>query len=74
MKSLTCNQVGGACDEAFTGASLEEIGGLCKAHVMENMDDAHKAKMNEMMAMSPEEQQAKFQEWQVAFDAAPEVE
>ena len=74
MKSLTCNQVGGACDTAFTGATLEEISEACKTHVMENMDEAHKAKMDEMMAKSEEERKAAWEEWQKLFDAAPDVE
>ena len=35
MKSLTCRDMGGACDEVISGATFEEIGQNCRAHVME---------------------------------------
>lgn len=74
MKKLTCNEVGGACDIAFTGNSLEEIGQQAGKHAMETNDDAHKAKMEEMRVKSDEEKAAFMQEMAQKFENAPEVE
>lgn len=51
MKTMTCKQMGGACDETFTAETFEEMAELSKAHGMEmfqKQDAAHLAIMNEM--------------------------
>ena len=76
MKKLTCKDLGGACDESITGATFEEIGQKCRAHVMEAVqqgDAAHKAAVNKMMSASPSEQVALMAEYKKKFDAAPEA-
>lgn len=35
MKTMTCNQLGGACEKKFQAASFDEIAELSKAHGME---------------------------------------
>ena len=35
MKSMTCNQLGGACDQAFHASSFEEIAEQSKKHGIE---------------------------------------
>ena len=35
MKTMTCKQLGGACDKAFTASSFEEMTEMSKAHGME---------------------------------------
>lgn len=32
MKSMTCHQLGGACDKIFQAEIFEEIAKLCKEH------------------------------------------
>ena len=73
MKSMTCNQLGGACDKVFTAATFEEMAALSQQHGKEMFgvqDAAHMVAMNEMMAMM---QNGKMDEWMNArkaeFDA-----
>ena len=59
MKKLTCQDLGGPCDAAFTGESFEEIGKKCREHVMEQMqkgDEAHLSAANKMKNATPEQQ------------------
>ena len=35
MKTMTCNQLGGACEEQFHANSFEEIAEMSKKHGME---------------------------------------
>jgi len=55
MKTMTCRELGGACDEKFTASTFDEIGELSKKHSKEMFDkrdlphlEAMK-QMNEMM-------------------------
>lgn len=73
MKSMTCNQLGGACDKVFTAATFEEMAALSQQHGKEMFgaqDAAHMAAMNEMMAIM---QNGKMDDWMNArkaeFDA-----
>ena len=73
MKSMTCNQLGGACDKVFTAATFEEMAALSQQHGKEMFgaqDAVHMAAMNEMMAIM---QNGKIDEWMNArkaeFDA-----
>jgi len=55
MKTMTCNQLGGACDKRFQAESFDEIAELSKAHGMEmyqKQDADHlkaMGKMSELM-------------------------
>lgn len=35
MKTMTCKQLGGACDKAFSANTFEELAELSKQHGME---------------------------------------
>ena len=35
MKTMTCRQLGGACEQEFQANSFEEIGKMSKQHAME---------------------------------------
>jgi predicted small metal-binding protein len=51
MKTMTCKQLGGACEKEFRANSFEEIAELSKKHAMEMFqqgDQAHINAMNEM--------------------------
>ena len=51
MKTMTCQQLGGACTKEFTGNTFEEIAQQSKQHGMEMMqagDKAHLQAMEEM--------------------------
>ncbi|MFL1896156.1 DUF1059 domain-containing protein [Aquimarina sp. 2-A2] len=59
MKTMTCKQLGGACDQKFQAATFEEMAALSKAHGMamwQKNDQAHIRAMNEMQRLmkSPE--------------------
>ena len=76
MKKLTCRDLGGACDEVIMGATFDEIGQKCRAHVMDAVkrgDNAHKAAVGKMMGASPSEQAAMMAEYKKKFDAAPQA-
>ena len=76
MKKMTCRELAGACDEVFTGETLQELGEKSKKHVMEliaNDDHSHDAKMEEMKNRSPEEQQALWASMEQKFEDAPEA-
>ncbi len=77
MKTMTCNQLGGACDVEFKAESFEKMAELSKAHAMEMMqqnDQAHLAAMGEMQSMmqEPGVMEKWFAERRAEFDALPD--
>lgn len=79
MKTMTCKQLGGACNDAFTAATFDEMAALSKKHGMEMFqqnDKAHLDAMKEMSALmqSPDAMKAWFDDKRKAFDALPENE
>lgn len=78
MKTMTCKQLGGACDTEFTANSFEEIAQMSKAHGMEMMqknDQAHMHAMGEMRdrMKTPEAMNNWFEGRRKEFDALPEI-
>ncbi len=76
MKSMTCKQLGGACDKVFQAETFEEIAELSKKHGMEMFqkgDEAHLQAMNAMQELmkSPDSMQKWFEERKLTFDALP---
>ncbi len=54
MKTMTCKELGGACDQKFTAKSFEEIAEMSKQHGMEmyqKKDKAHIQAMQEMQKL-----------------------
>ena len=77
MKTMTCNQLGGACDKAFTANSFEEIVEQSKLHGMEmfqKQDKDHLEAMNKVMVMmqDPSAMAEWFDSKQKEFEAQPE--
>ena len=77
MKTMTCKQLGGACDKEFYANTFDEIGELSKKHAMEMFqsgDKPHLKAMNEMSELmkSPDEMNAWFNNKRKEFDALPE--
>ena len=75
MKTMTCKQLGGACDEKFRAETFEEIGAMSKEHGMKMIqaeDPAHLEAMNKMREMKPEEFPQWFAARKAEFDALPE--
>lgn len=79
MKTMTCRQLGGACDLEFTAASFDEMAQLSREHGMAMFaqnDQAHLAAMEEMKSLKsdPEAMQAWFDGKRAEFDALPASE
>ena len=77
MKTMTCKQLGGACDEAFHANTFEELTELSKQHGMEmfqKQDPAHLETMAKIMQLmqSPDAMSAWMDERKKEFDALPE--
>ena len=69
MKTMTCSQLGGACEKEFQADSFEEMAELSKKHSMEmfeQQDEAHLSAKSEMMELMKEPEAMK------AFDALPD--
>jgi len=77
MKTMSCNQLGGACDHEFHADSFEEMAELSKQHGMEMLrrqDSAHLQAMQKMQALmeEPQAMQRWFEARKKEFDALPE--
>ena len=77
MKTMTCKQLGGACDIKFHGKTFEEIAELSKKHGMEMYekgDEEHIKAMNEIKLLMNDPKAMK--EWMESkkkeFDALTE--
>jgi hypothetical protein len=54
MKTMTCKQLGGACDKEFRAETFEEMAELSQKHgteMFESGDSQHIKMMNEMMEL-----------------------
>ena len=76
VKTMTCKQLGGACDKAFNANTFEEISGMSKQHAMEmfhKKDGAHLKAMNEMQEImkKPEVMEEWFENKKKEFEALP---
>ena len=77
MKTMTCKQLGGACDLTLRAETFEEMAELSKQHGMEmfqRQDAAHLEAMKSMQELmqSPADMQAWFESKQREFEALPE--
>ncbi|MDX1490379.1 MAG: hypothetical protein R3332_03775 [Pseudohongiellaceae bacterium] len=77
MKTMTCKELGGACDLEFKANTFEELAELSKEHGMEMFqknDPDHleaMAKMRELLS-DPEGLQKWMNERRQAFEAKPQ--
>lgn len=77
MKTMTCKQLGGACDLKFQANTFEEMAELSKAHGMEmfqKQDAEHLEAMAKIQAMmqQPQAMQNWFQSKKDEFNALSE--
>jgi hypothetical protein len=77
MKTMTCKQLGGACDKEFHADSFEEMAELSKKHGMEMFqkgDENHLKAMKEMQELmkTPVAMKEWFEDKRKEFDALPE--
>ena len=52
MKTMTCKQLGGACDEAFNANTFDEIVSMSKDHVMKMFKQKDKRHLDAMEKIS----------------------
>ncbi len=76
MKTMTCKQLGGACDVKFKAETFEEMAEKSKQHGMQMYqagDEAHLKAMSEMQERmkSPDTMQEWFDRKRQQFDALP---
>lgn len=74
MKTMTCKQLGGACDEQFQTNTFEEMAELSKQHGIEMFQKQDKAHLDAMMKMQslmqkPQEMQDWFESKRKEFEA-----
>jgi len=77
MKTMTCKQLGGACDKEFHANNFEEMAEMSKKHGMEMYqkgDEGHINVMKEMKELmnDPEAMKEWMESKQKEFDALPE--
>ncbi|HEY5639866.1 MAG TPA: DUF1059 domain-containing protein [Dehalococcoidia bacterium] len=77
MKTMTCKQLAGACDQEFHAATFEEMGELSRRHAMQmagSRDKGHIEKMDEMKGLmnQPGAVEEWFKKMREEFDALPE--
>lgn len=77
MKTMTCKQLGGACDQKLSASTFDEIAMLVSKHAREKVqqgDAAHIQAMNEMRSAmsSPEAVTAWMNEKRQAFESLSE--
>ena len=77
MKTMTCNQLGGACDKKFHDNTFEEMAEMSKKHGTEKFqmgDDQHLKAMNKMMDLmkSPDAMNDWFEIKRKVFNSMPE--
>jgi hypothetical protein len=76
MKTMTCKQLGGACDMEFQAETFEHMAELSKNHgteMFQTSEPAHMEAMNKMQGLmqSPGEMQKWFEDKRKEFDALP---
>ena len=77
MKTMTCKQLGGACDQKFNAMTFDEIAALSKKHGMEMFqkgDKSHLDAMNEMQKMmkSPDSMNQWMESKRKEFEKLPD--
>jgi len=77
MKTMTCKQLGGACDEEFHAKTFEEMAEMSKKHGMEMYekgDEEHIKAMKEMKELmnDPDAMKEWIESKKKEFDALPE--
>lgn len=77
MKTMTCRQLGGACDQVFQANTFEEIAQISLAHGKEmaiQQDAEHLTAMNDMgnLMQDPQAMQGWMDQKKKQFEELPE--
>ncbi len=78
MKTMTCKQLGGACEMEFHANSFEDIAAMSQKHgreMFQKGDEAHLQAMAEMKTLmqSPDAMSKWMEEKKSEFEALPET-
>lgn len=78
MKTMTCKQLGGACDQEFQASTFEEIAAMSKKHGMEMFQKGDEPHLKAMQAMqelmkTPDAMLTWFENKKKEFNALPET-
>jgi hypothetical protein len=76
MKTMTCKQLGGACNQIFSANTFDEIAMMVSKHAREMVQQGDSAHIEAMNAMrnnmtSPESMNAWMDEKRKAFNSLP---
>lgn len=76
MKTMTCRQLGGACDLEFRAGSFEEVAALSQAHgaeMFQEGDEDHIKAMQSMQVLmkSPDKMNEWFESKRKEFEELP---
>jgi hypothetical protein len=79
LKTMTCNQLGGACEKEFYAESFDEIAKMSKQHGMEmfqSNDEAHLRAMDKMkeLMQTPGAMEEWFENKRKEFETLPDFE
>ncbi|MEO9804011.1 MAG: DUF1059 domain-containing protein [Reichenbachiella sp.] len=77
MKTMTCKQLGGACEKEFHANTFEEMAKLSKEHgteMFQKGDEVHLEAMNEIQKMmqKPDAMQQWIESKRKEFEALPD--
>ena len=77
MKTMSCKQLGGACDKLFSANTFNEISALSQSHgkeMYENADEKHLQAMSEMSELMKDsnKMQSWFESKEQEFNSLPE--
>lgn len=77
MKTMTCKELGGACDLEFTAETFDDVAEQSKQHGMamfQQQDAAHLEAMSAMQELmkEPEQMQAWFEDKRKLFESLPD--
>lgn len=77
MKTMTCKQLGGACDQEFHADTFEDLAEQSKKHGLEmfqQQDERHLKAMNDMQALmqTPDAMNEWMENKRKEFDALPD--
>lgn len=77
MKTMTCKQLGGACEEKFSAATFEQIAELAKNHGIEmfqKKDEEHLEAMAQIkdLMQDPDAMQEWFENKRREFESLPD--
>jgi len=77
MKTMTCKQLGGACEKEFHADTFDGIAEMSKQHgtdMFQSNDEDHLKAMNEMreLMQNPDAMKEWFENKRKEFEASPE--